>query len=182
MPSLLGYALLGLLARRPSTGYDLARRMDRPVGYFWTARHSQIYPELARLESSALVEHVDIDGAGPRQTKRYSPTAAGLRALADWVITDPEPQPERDVEVLRLWSLWTAEPAQAAALVTTIRQRHLNRLAAYEAELAELQDDPTARDRGHPNFASRITLEGGVRARRATVEWLTWLLDEIGSP
>ena len=53
----LGYALLGLLARRALSGYDLAREMKRPVGYFWQARHSQIYPQLARLEALGLVAH-----------------------------------------------------------------------------------------------------------------------------
>ena len=62
-PSNLGCALLGLLARSPSTGYDLARRMERPVGYFWSARHSQIYPELAKLERAGLVSHEVVDGA-----------------------------------------------------------------------------------------------------------------------
>ena len=65
-PSNLGCALLGLLARSPPTGYDLAKRMERPVGYFWTANHSQIYPELSRLEEAGLVDHTVIEGAGPR--------------------------------------------------------------------------------------------------------------------
>jgi hypothetical protein len=33
----LGYALLGLLARRVGSGYDPARELRRPVGYFWQA-------------------------------------------------------------------------------------------------------------------------------------------------
>ncbi len=49
MVTSLGYALLALLARTPLTGYDLAQRMLRSTDFFWTARHSQIYPELARL-------------------------------------------------------------------------------------------------------------------------------------
>src|SRR5215218_6334261 len=45
----LGYAILGLLAVEPLTGYQLAQRMRAPIGYMWTAGHSQIYPELAKL-------------------------------------------------------------------------------------------------------------------------------------
>ena len=41
------------MARRALSGYDLAREMKRPVGYFWQARHSQIYPQLARLRGQA---------------------------------------------------------------------------------------------------------------------------------
>lgn len=180
MTSTLGHALLGLLARRPSTGYELARRMDRPVGWFWTARHSQIYPELARLEADGLVEHEEVPGPGPRQSKRYAVTPAGLEALRAWVASDLEPQPVRDLEVLRLWSVWTVDPATARDLVRRGRDQHAARLAAYEGELAELADDPAARDPGHPLFASRVTLEGGVRSRRAAVEWCDWLLGELG--
>jgi DNA-binding PadR family transcriptional regulator len=46
----LGYAILGLLAREALSDYDLSSRMRARVGLFWQARHSQIYPELARLE------------------------------------------------------------------------------------------------------------------------------------
>ncbi len=182
MTSTLGHAILGLLARSPATGYDLARRMERPVGYFWTAGHSQIYPELARLEAAGLVEHEEIDGAGPRPTKRYSVTAAGLAALREWVASDLEPQPVRDLEVLRLWSVWTVEPDAARALVRQARAQHATRLAAYDEELAEASAEPASRDTRHPAFASRVTLEGGVRGRRAAVEWCDWLLAELGEP
>jgi DNA-binding PadR family transcriptional regulator len=177
--STLGQAILGLLARRPSTGYELAQRLDRPVGYFWTARHSQIYPELARLTDAGLVRYAESRGRGPRSNKRYRISAAGLRALRAWVVSVPEPQAVRDLETLRLWSLWTVAPDQATAVVDHARATHAATLAAYEDELAELADDPDAREPSHPLFASRLTLEGGVRTRRAAVEWCDWMLQEL---
>ena len=50
--SALGYALLCALHKEPLTGYDLVRRMHRPIGYYWSARQSQIYPELSRLTAA----------------------------------------------------------------------------------------------------------------------------------
>ena len=47
--STLTYAILAELARGPATGYVIAAAMRSPVGRYWTAQHSQIYPELARL-------------------------------------------------------------------------------------------------------------------------------------
>jgi DNA-binding PadR family transcriptional regulator len=179
-PSNLGCALLGLLARAPSTGYDLARRMQRPVGYFWSARHSQIYPELARLEEAGLVSHEVVDGAGPRPTKRYAVTPDGMAALRSWVASEIEHQPVRDLETLRLWSVWTVEPETARALVRQARTRHEEALRAYEEELAALSGRPEAQDRSHPLFASALTLEGGVRTRRAAVEWCDWMLERLG--
>ena len=68
--STLGYAILGLLAAQPRTGYDLAKLMRAPIGYMWTAHHSQIYPELARLEAEGMVSAAVIDGPGPRDFPR----------------------------------------------------------------------------------------------------------------
>lgn len=178
-PSNLGCAILGLLARRPLTGYDVSRRMQRPVGWFWTAHHGQIYPELARLERGGLLEHEVIEGAGPRPTKRYAVTPLGLATLRAWVASEMEPQPVRDLETLRLWSIWLVEPDVALDLIRQAHQRHADTLAAYEAELAELVDHPRAQDRTDPWFASRLTLQGGVLTRRAAVQWCAWMLTEL---
>ena len=175
----LGFAILGLLARRASTGYEVAQRMRQPIGYFWTARHSQIYPELNRLDAAGLVEHEVIEGAGPRPTKRYRITETGRAALAAWVVGELEPQPVRDLEVLRLWSIWTVEPAAAEDLVSRLEATHQSVLDRYLEELAEIADAPGVHDPSNPLFASRITLEGGIRSRRTSLEWCAWMRAEF---
>lgn len=42
----LKYAILGLLNKEPMTGYDIGKEFSKDLGEFWTAKHSQIYPEL----------------------------------------------------------------------------------------------------------------------------------------
>ena len=113
MISRLGYAILALLARQPSTGYELSARASRPLGYFWSARHSQIYPELRKLLAQGLVRFTARPGPGPRAKKVYSVTEAGLAALREWVIQPPEPAPSRDDLVLKAYAAWTADPAAA---------------------------------------------------------------------
>ncbi|HMM93419.1 PadR family transcriptional regulator [Phycicoccus sp.] len=181
MPSDLGHALLGLLARRPSTGYELSRRMERPVGWFWSAGHSQVYPELVRLEAAGLVRHEEVPGRGPRPTKRYHVTPSGTEALRAWVTAELAPQPVRDLEVLRLWSLWLVDARAAADLVARVRDGHAERLAVYEEQLASLDGDQAALDPASPLFASRLTLEGGRRTRVAALEWCDWMLAELAA-
>jgi DNA-binding PadR family transcriptional regulator len=182
MTSSLGYALLGLLARAEGTGYDLTRRMDRPIGYFWTARHSQIYPELARLEADRLVRHRVVDGAGPLPTKRYAITPGGLRALREWVTSPMEPHPVRDLETLRVYSLWAAEPQAARALVERLRAAHLAALEDYGRQREEVAADPASRHPSEPLFSNLVALEAGVRSRTALVEWCDWLLARLDEP
>lgn len=42
----LAHVLLTSLLEKPSTGFELARRFDRSMGFFWNATHQQIYREL----------------------------------------------------------------------------------------------------------------------------------------
>jgi DNA-binding PadR family transcriptional regulator len=43
----LRYGVLGSLAGKPASGYDLARRFEEALGSIWPAKHPQIYGELA---------------------------------------------------------------------------------------------------------------------------------------
>lgn len=54
--SSLRYALLGLLAEEPASGYDLTKKFERMLQrYAWHAQHSQIYPELNRMAVDVAV-------------------------------------------------------------------------------------------------------------------------------
>jgi DNA-binding PadR family transcriptional regulator len=51
----LAHAVLTSLLEKASSGYDLARRFDKSIGYFWHATHQQIYRELARMEAAGWI-------------------------------------------------------------------------------------------------------------------------------
>lgn len=181
MVSALGHALLGLLARGPATGYDLTRAMDRRLAYFWSARHSQVYPELARLEAAGLVEHEVVDGAGPRPTKRYAPTESGMAELLEWILQGPEESVERDSTLLRVSSLWLVDRAAARELVERVRQHSADRLELYREFAAEFEADPAAHDPGRPEFSTRATVEAGLRFHAGRLGWCEWLDQQLGA-
>jgi DNA-binding PadR family transcriptional regulator len=184
VPSTLGYALLGLLPRRPRTGYELTRALRDPVGHFWTASHSQIYPELARLEADGLVRHRVIDGPGPRDTKQFRVTAAGRRALADWVARPPGRTAERDEFLLKVYSLWAARPEAARALVETHRSEHIAARATYRDIDAAMRDEhPVALDDpATPQFSAYATLCRGLSFEDHVITWCDWLLAFLNPP
>ena len=177
--STLGYATLGLLAAQPQTGYDLARLMRTPIGYMWTARHSQIYPELARLEGERLVTATVIDGPGPRDTKRYEITPAGWHALQDWV-DSPLNELARSEFMLRIRGLWLLPPERARAFLLKQREWYESRLATFAMEEAtfvlegDAIDDPMSFV-----FAEYATLRSGLMHVQVTIAWLDWLLGRL---
>ena len=54
----LRHAVLGALADEPRNGYALVKHFGQSLGYAWSASHSQIYPELARLRDDGLIEQI----------------------------------------------------------------------------------------------------------------------------
>lgn len=84
------YAILGQLALRPWTTYELAAEMRRNVHYFWPRAESLIYAEVKRLAVTGLaVAEKSAVGKRPRTT--YSITPAGQAALSAWLETRPRP-------------------------------------------------------------------------------------------
>jgi DNA-binding PadR family transcriptional regulator len=178
----LAYALLGLLARTPASGYDLIREMEEPIGFFWHARRSQIYPELARLERDGLVAHTVVEQQERPDKKVYDITEAGRAALAAWAAEPMRIPPERDEFMLKVYSLWLADPPGALTLIQTYASQHAERLARYEAIRATMERNAAAGELQQlhsPRFASYATLLRGIEYERGYVEWCQWLIETI---
>jgi PadR family transcriptional regulator AphA len=175
----LGYAVLGLLSREELSGYDLKRWMERPLGYFWSARHSQIYPELARLEG--LVTHTLVEQSGKPDKKVYEITAEGLRVLRDWVTQPPESRPVRDELTLKAYSVWLTDRDKAAGLFREEGLRHQEQLAHYEdlRDWMEGEHQQEVRDPGSPWFATYATLRRGIGYEKEYAEWCRWMADSM---
>jgi len=180
MVSKLGYAILALLARQPSTGYELSARARRPLGYYWHAQHGQIYPELRKLLDAGLVRFDAAPGPGPREKKVYSPTEAGMAALRDWVVEPPEPEQARDNLLLKAYAAWTVGPPAAARLFAGQLAAHAERLREYEDQLRRLEGrhggPPPAT---HPEFGSYATLTYGIGRERYRIDWLEWMITRL---
>jgi len=177
----LGYALLGLLAREPLSGYDLKRLMEERVGFFWSARHSQIYPELARLEGQGMVEHRVVEQSGRPDKKVYEATSLGLEALKEWVTAPVEPRPARDELVLKAYSLWLAEPEEAVKLFREQERRHEEQLLQYEETRAWMEKEwkGDLKRFDSPRFASYVALRRGILYEREYAEWCGWVADRL---
>lgn len=132
----LRFAILGLLAREPLTGYDLRKQFDSSVSFFWSAKHSQIYPELKALARERLVTFEVVRQAAKPDKKVYTITQSGRAALEAWVSDDLEPKALRDTLLMKVWTLGAIEPSlalrsmQQFAAELEARRNHLENLEA----------------------------------------------------
>jgi len=169
----LRYALLGALADQPRTGYALLKHFEQSLAYAWPASHSQIYPELARLLEDGLIEQT---GTGPRNSKTYALTDAGLDEIRHWLeSTTPERRVRSDA-ALRTFFLWLLEPDEAVQQL----ERERDYSAAMLAEFRRISEEPTGNNRKARTF--RIALEGGLRYAESRLEWLDWAIEQVRSP
>ena len=96
------YGLLGLLAVRSWTGYELTQQLQRSLRYVWSASESHLYREQAHLVELGWAT-VEDEPAGDRSRKRYTITPEGRKELSDWLATEPG-EPHFEIEgVLRLF-------------------------------------------------------------------------------
>src|SRR6478672_11259348 len=84
------YAILGQLALRPWTTYELAREMQRNLRFFWPRAERGTYAEAKRLAVLGLAK-AEQQAVGRRPRTLYSITPAGRRALREWLATPPAP-------------------------------------------------------------------------------------------
>ena len=86
-------ALLGLLDREPSHGYDLKRDYDAYFGRGRPLPFGQVYATLARLarDGKAMVGGAE-PGAGPDR-KRYTITPTGKHDVEAWLGSPSPPSP-----------------------------------------------------------------------------------------
>ena len=63
----LAHVLLTSLLEKPSTGFDLARRFDRSMGFFWNATHQQIYRELNGMLKKGWISTLEEQAANSRK-------------------------------------------------------------------------------------------------------------------
>ena len=97
----LAHVLLTSLLEKPSTGFDLARRFDRSMGFFWNATHQQIYRELNGMLKKGWISTLEEQAANSRK-KTYQVEQLGRIELAAWVEQQSEPAQLRDDLMVRL--------------------------------------------------------------------------------
>jgi DNA-binding PadR family transcriptional regulator len=170
------YALLGLLDREPSHGYDLKRDYDNYFGRGKPLPFGQVYATLARLARDGKVLAGDVEpGAGPDR-KRYVITDVGRHDVEAWLTKPVEPEPHLQTVLFVKVVLALMLGRSAEGYLDTQRAAHLQRMR----ELTELRRtagvvDALLADHG------LFHLEADLRWIDMTSARLGTLAEEVGS-
>lgn len=96
------YGLLGMLAVRSWTGYEMTTQLQRSLRFVWPSSAGHLYREQKKLVDLGWAT-VEQEPAGARTRNRYTITPAGEDALRAWLATEPQ-EPHFEIEgMLRLF-------------------------------------------------------------------------------
>lgn len=165
------YALLGLLHIQPWSTYELAKQVERSLGWFWPRTERKIYDEAKRLVDTGHA-NAEREPAGARRRTVYSITAKGRRELRTWLDQTSAP-PKLEAEALvRVFFADAGDLDQLTATLdgfATTAREHLDQLA----QLIEAADDPD-----YP-FGARLHINAiAMRFQRdyhtMVADWAEW--------
>jgi DNA-binding PadR family transcriptional regulator len=172
------YAILGLLALRPWSAYELSQEMRRNVGEFWPRAERGLYDEPKNLVAHGYATATD-EQQGRRTRTVYAITPVGRRALRAWLEEASAPPQFESEAVLRI--AFAEHGSKEAALET------LAALRAQAEEKGRLAIE-IARTyfEGRGPYPDRIHLISLVVRFFADYyalldSWAAWASDEIGS-
>ncbi|ONI84723.1 PadR family transcriptional regulator [Saccharothrix sp. ALI-22-I] len=165
----LEHAILVSLDERSGSGYELAQRFEKSIGFFWPATHQQIYRTLKRMVDLGWVSGHEVTQDGRPDKKVYEVTEAGHGELARWLAAPGEPETIRHDLSVKVRGASLGDSTALIGEIARHRDLHAERLDVYLA--IEKKDFPAPAALSGRRLHQYLVLRGGIRAEQALVEW-----------
>ncbi|WP_160031815.1 PadR family transcriptional regulator [Paenibacillus sp. An7] len=171
----LGYAILSVLSKRPSSGYELASCLDM----LWPAKHSQIYPLLTKMEQKGLLSYEHIEQIGKPNKKIYSITEKGRKTLESWIHEPASNQIIRDDFLIKVYAIWLKDEESAKRIIEDRLNKLNEQVALQVTEIEEInQEQLTTTSK---RFGKYILLCRSHMLNKEEISWCHWVLGLLKS-
>lgn len=172
------YAILGLLALRPWTTYELAQQAKRSLSNFWPRAERRLYDEPKVLVAHGLAR-ARAERTGRRPRTVYSITSKGRAALRRWL--DEPAGGGVQLESEALLKVFLADQGSKEALLRTVRAVREEAESETRRGIAFMRE---YRSTGGP-FPERLHVISvmvrflGLEHGLAVLRWARWAEREI---
>jgi PadR family transcriptional regulator, regulatory protein AphA len=165
------YAMLGMLALRPWTTYELAKQVGRGLGQFWPRARSNLFSEPKKLVARGFATAAE-DRVGKRPRTVYTITPSGRRALRRWLETPGDGPVLEFEEMLKVFFADQGTKADAVAAVQRIR----NWASQRDSENVAIARSYIEGNGPFPDRAAVLVLTGRFLTNFADMvgEWAEW--------
>jgi DNA-binding PadR family transcriptional regulator len=162
------YVILGLLSHDPLTGYDIKKRIEGSISYFYDASFGQIYPELASMEEQALIsKKIEMNEKKPSR-KIYSITESGVSELQKWLTLPIEEEKVRYDILLKIFFGSRISVEENVRNIGEFRLRNAEKLLTLDHFEKNLR---TVLGENVDHIYYYLTVRFGQQVMRAHVEW-----------
>jgi len=159
--------ILGLLSHEELTGYEIKKRIDTTLQYFWSASYGSIYPALNDLVNRGLATKRE-DTGNKRNKLIYTITDDGRKYLKKWLTLPVQKDELRYETLLKLFFGNEQGTEQAMLHIERFEEKikkKLHYLLGAEKKLKECLNDDTA----HKYYL--LTVEFGIKTYHTYLEW-----------
>jgi PadR family transcriptional regulator AphA len=167
----LRYLILGLLAQRPMSGYDVKRFLKSLSWLIGSPSSGSLYPILRTLLRENLVSQEVIPGLDRPPRKIYSITDAGRQVLQAWVDEPVKAGASLKAFVMRLL---IADHFSRTALANHLQQRQ-TQIADCQTALEKMTEAPGQEG----DFGQRLALSYGLALAAGELAWLDYTLGQL---
>jgi DNA-binding PadR family transcriptional regulator len=165
------YPVLALLSDAPAHGYEIKRGLEERFGAVINPLNAgQVYVTLQRLARDELVEDATVAQDGRPDKRVYRLTAAGRRALEEWLGMASAPTRLRDDFFMKLVFAHDLGLADPAKLIARQRAAYLRTLGDLERVLGDGGGDAT----------TALVVEGAALHLEADLKWLDRCEEVLG--
>lgn len=171
---ILKYAILGLLDKINLSGYDITQRFQEEIGHFWSANHSQIYPELRKLTQEGFIEFEVLIQAIKLEKKMYSITAKGKEELHKWLIQSMLiPQTLKDEFMLKAYFFSSLHLDEAKEQFFDQLKKRTEKLAYLKEQMNTMEKNKDfAPSPLSPHFGHYLVLTRAIEREQGYICWL----------
>lgn len=163
----LDCVILGLLSHEELTGYEIKKRMDTTLKYFWGASYGSIYPTLGDLVKRGLAIKRECT-ENKRNKLLYTITDDGRRYLKEWLKVPVEKDEIRYETLLKIFFGNEQDVSQAISHVEAFQEKiemEMQYLLRAESTLKEIIHD----DNTHKYYL--LTVQFGIKTYHTYLEW-----------
>ncbi|NLG54790.1 MAG: PadR family transcriptional regulator [Rhodococcus sp.] len=173
----LEHALLVSLTEQEGSGYELARRFDKSIGFFHSATHQQIYRVLRRMSDAGWVEAESVTQDGRPDKKVYRVTPTGRDELARWIAEPSEAHQVRSDLGVKIRAAAYGDLDSLLREIEQQRDTHSARLELYRS--IEKHDFPNPSQLTGTALHQYLVLRGGIRVEDCFVAWCEEVLSAL---
>ena len=180
--------ILGLLSHEDLSGYDIKKKIDEQIRFFWKGSFGSIYPALAAMEEAGMVKRISAASAakdmstekrdaeepslpgiarGGREKIFYRITDAGKKELREWLEDSMAVNDLKYETLLKLFFGGNVEKEITVKSISAFEAEIKESLALLKLYKANLEK--VLHEKDHVYFY--LTVSFGVASYEAYLKW-----------